>query len=205
MLATCKLLSKLNSTLSKFNQTMAKSKFEYVKSFETDDNLLPNCWIVVKVAGKNFTKFTWDHDFERPNDRRALDLMNRAAVWVMQEFNNVSLAYGKSDEYSFVFRKTTDAYHRRGFKFVTHVSSLFSTSFVYHWHEYLKCTLKYPPVFDTQLFLIPADDNLKDYLCWRQHECHVNNLYNTTFWMLVNRGNVNMEDVNCLNILFMKL
>lgn len=35
---------------------MANSKFEYVKRFETDDRLLPDCWIVVRLDGKGFTK-----------------------------------------------------------------------------------------------------------------------------------------------------
>ena len=35
---------------------MANSKYSYVKHFETDDGLLPDCWIVVRVDGKGFTK-----------------------------------------------------------------------------------------------------------------------------------------------------
>lgn len=38
---------------------MAKSKFEYVKHFEQDDYCLPNCWIVVRVDGRNFHR--WVH------------------------------------------------------------------------------------------------------------------------------------------------
>lgn len=34
--------------------SMAKSKFEYVRDFETDDTCLPNCWIVVRLDGRNF-------------------------------------------------------------------------------------------------------------------------------------------------------
>lgn len=36
---------------------MAKSKFEYVKNFESDEKLLPECWIVVRVDGKGFTRY----------------------------------------------------------------------------------------------------------------------------------------------------
>jgi tRNA(His) 5'-end guanylyltransferase len=36
---------------------MAKSKFEYVKNFESDEKLLPECWIVVRIDGKGFTRF----------------------------------------------------------------------------------------------------------------------------------------------------
>jgi tRNA(His) guanylyltransferase len=39
--------------------------------------------------------------FEKPNDRRALDLMNAAAVEVMKELPDLNIAYGVSDEYRF--------------------------------------------------------------------------------------------------------
>ncbi|XP_061473477.1 probable tRNA(His) guanylyltransferase isoform X2 [Rhineura floridana] len=42
--------------------------------------------------------------------------------------------------------------------------------------------------FDGRVVLYPSDQNLKDYLSWRQADCHVNNLYNTVFWTLVQRG-----------------
>ncbi len=35
---------------------MAKSKFEYVRNFETDDSCLRNCYIVVRLDGRNFHK-----------------------------------------------------------------------------------------------------------------------------------------------------
>jgi len=94
--------------------TMAKSKFEYVKNFERDDNCLPNCWIVVRIDGRNFSRFCETHQFIKPNDLSALELMNRAAITVMQDFKEIILAFGQSDEYSFVFRKDTELYKRRG-------------------------------------------------------------------------------------------
>lgn len=47
---------------------MANSRFDYVRNFEGDDTILPNCWIVVRVDGKAFHKFTQKHDFDKPND-----------------------------------------------------------------------------------------------------------------------------------------
>ncbi len=35
---------------------MAKSRFEYVKQFETFDSVLPNCFILVRIDGKGFSK-----------------------------------------------------------------------------------------------------------------------------------------------------
>lgn len=35
---------------------MAKSQYEYVKSYEIEDRLLPGCWIVIRLDGRGFTK-----------------------------------------------------------------------------------------------------------------------------------------------------
>lgn len=40
--------------------------------------------------------------FQKPNDRRALDLMNAAAVGVMKDLPDLCIAYGVSDEYRYV-------------------------------------------------------------------------------------------------------
>ena len=66
--------------LSQIPDWMAKSKYEYVKAFEADAVLLPHCWVVVRVDGLGFTNFSELHAFEKPNDGRALDLMDRCAV-----------------------------------------------------------------------------------------------------------------------------
>ncbi|KAK3912364.1 putative tRNA(His) guanylyltransferase [Frankliniella fusca] len=168
------------------SSVMAKSKYEYVKTFEQDDKILPNTWIVVRLDGKNFTRFCEKHHLEKPNDKRALHLMSKCATVVMQEFREICLAYGQSDEYSFIFRKDTEIYNRRASKILTNVNSLFSSSYVFFWNIYFgDKKLMYPPTFDGRIVLYPSDTNLRDYLNWRQADVHVNNLYNTTFWMLV--------------------
>ena len=35
---------------------MANSKYEYVKDFEVQDNLLPLTWIVIRIDGRGFSK-----------------------------------------------------------------------------------------------------------------------------------------------------
>lgn len=44
-------------------------------------------------------RFSDKYGFEKPNDRRALDLMNAAAVDVMKDLPDLNIAYGVSDEY----------------------------------------------------------------------------------------------------------
>ena len=40
---------------------------------------VPNCWIVVRLDGKGFHKFSDVHKFAKPNEKPALDLMNKCA------------------------------------------------------------------------------------------------------------------------------
>jgi len=99
-------------------------RYEYVKGFEQPDILLPNTWIVVRIDGRGFHKyvtfaleakqanyqgrdadknrFTSRYDFEKPNDKRGMDLMNAAAMAVMTELPDIVIGYGISDEYSYV-------------------------------------------------------------------------------------------------------
>lgn len=175
---------------------MANSKFEYVRDYEIEDRLLPNCWIIVRIDGRNFHKFSEKHQFTKPNDIRAINLMNRSALTVMQEFKDISIAYGQSDEYSFVIRKDATLFNRRGTKLMTYIVSLFTSSYVFFWSHYFKeVKLKYPPAFDSRIVLYPTDDNMKDYLSWRHVDCHINNLYNTTFWNLVLKGGLTNNEV----------
>ncbi|XP_077122543.1 putative tRNA(His) guanylyltransferase [Ranitomeya variabilis] len=188
MLKRVSLLVKDSRSPANYRQRrdMAKSKFEYVRDFEVPDTCLPNCWAVVRVDGRNFHRFSEQHKFTKPNDLRALLLMNRCAETVMEEIKDICLAYGQSDEYSFVFHKKSNWYKRRASKFITHVVSQLSSSYVFYWNKFFPDqSMLYPPGFDGRVVLYPSMQNLKDYLSWRQADCHINNLYNTVFWALV--------------------
>jgi len=97
---------------------MAGSRFAYVRNFELTDRLLPDTFIVLRIDGhsfhrqfKTFTsrltysltlrlcRFSEDHEFAKPNDVRGLQLMDEAAVSVMETFTDITLAFGESDEF----------------------------------------------------------------------------------------------------------
>ncbi|KAL4631264.1 putative tRNA(His) guanylyltransferase isoform X1 [Arapaima gigas] len=175
---------------------MAKSKFEYVRYFERDDTCLRNCYIVVRLDGRNFHRFAEQHNFVKPNDERALGLMMRSAHSVMEELEDIAIAYGQSDEYSFIFKRSSNWFKRRASKLMTHVASQFSSAYVFYWKDYFgeQQKLLYPPSFDGRVVLYPSNRNLRDYLSWRQADCHVNNLYNTVFWNLVQKGGLTTSE-----------
>ena len=107
------------------------------------------------------------------------------------------LYLGQSDEYSFIFRRKSNIYNRRQNKLISLVVSTFSSAYVFYWSKYFHQTNKdskhyspeqvsllYPPSFDGRCVVYPSEQNIIDYLKWRQVDCHVNNLYNTTFYAL---------------------
>ena len=167
---------------------MANSKYAYVRAFEEATNhlLLPDCFTVVRVDGCAFHRMARVHEWRKPNDKRACDLMVRAAQSVMQRFSpDIAMAYGQSDEFSFLFRRKSHCFRRRVNKLTSIVPSLFSAAFVRHWkHFFPDCELRVDPCFDARTILLPTSLALRDYLSWRQVDCHVNNLYNSTFHAL---------------------
>jgi len=44
-------------------------------------------------------RFSDVHKFEKPNDEKALELMDKSARMVMEEYGDISMAFGESDEY----------------------------------------------------------------------------------------------------------
>ena len=114
--------------------------------------------------------------------------MNRCAQKVIETFSDIILAYGQSDEYSFAFKKQTNIYQRRADKIITTVSSCFSASYAFFFKEYFGTEILDVPIFDGRIVMYPSLKNLKDYFAWRQVDCHINNLYNTCFWKLVEDG-----------------
>ena len=50
------------------------------------------------------SSFSDEHGFKKPNDERALKLMDHAARDVMTEYKDILLAYGESDEFRYKLR-----------------------------------------------------------------------------------------------------
>ncbi|TKY64136.1 tRNA(His) guanylyltransferase 2 [Spatholobus suberectus] len=168
---------------------------EYVRSFEFDSKLMLSTWIVVRIDGCHFHRFSEIHEFVKPNDDRALNLMNSCAVTVIEKFwKDIVFAYGVSDEYSFVLTKTSNLYQRRANKIISAIVSFFTSTYVMRWKDFFsQCELKYPPSFDGRAVCYPSTEILRDYLSWRQVDCHINNQYNSCFWKLVVSGKSKRE------------
>ena len=181
-----------------FTPRMANSRFEYVKSFERENILLPQTHIIIRVDGKGFHKFSDFYNFEKPNDINALNIINLSAMKMMETFPDIILAYGDSDEYSFLLRKNCELFERREFKLITTFASFFSSYYQFYWNAQNspdnQLKIDRLPTFDARAIVYPNRENIIDYFSWRQVDCHINNLYNTTFWMLVLKGGMTTQE-----------
>jgi tRNA(His) guanylyltransferase len=109
--------------------------------------------------------------------------MNLAATQVLTNIPEIVLAYGVSDEYSFVFHKSTALFERRSAKLVTTVVSLFTAAYVTLWDTAFQrrdddtakaaapLNVSMLPTFDGRAVCYPSWENLRDYLSWRQVDC----------------------------------
>ncbi len=59
--------------------------------------------IIFFLLIKHF-RFSEKHEFTKPNDVRALQLMDHAARDLMEEYPDIILAFGESDEFRLVSR-----------------------------------------------------------------------------------------------------
>lgn len=133
-------------------------------------------------------RFSARHAFTKPNDAQALELMNEAARQVMHAFKgHITLAFGESDEYSFLIDKDSTLYNRRqryvamltGSKLVTHIVSLFTSAYVFSWNNYMSVPLSEPPSFDGRLVVYPGPQQVRDYFAWRQADSMLHDSHST--------------------------
>jgi len=111
------------------------------------------------------------------------------------KFSQIYIIFkGESDEFSFIIRRLSKLFNRRQNKITSLIVSSFTSAFVYYWSKHFtshsadgtieSIKLQYPPAFDGRCVLYPNEKLVMDYLKWRQVDCHINNLYNTTFYAL---------------------
>ncbi|EAU85216.2 tRNA guanylyltransferase [Coprinopsis cinerea okayama7 len=141
--------------------------------------------------------------------------MDRAARELMDLFPDIVLAFGESDEYSFLLKKSTTLFNRRQAKILSTLVSAFTGFYMFYWGEYFggksnggegkggeeegkeegeeEVKMQYPASFDGRIVVYPSEKEVKDYFRWRQADTHINNLYNTVFWALVKSGKTTTE------------
>lgn len=171
---------------------MANSKYDFHKEEEQSTDLRFNrgTYIIIRIDGHKFHEFSAEHKFHKPNDKRALDLMVESAKQVIKTYKgHIPLAYGHSDEFSFLIRSSSNLMNRRVFKITSMLPVIFATFYNSNWERFFGATskIKYNAWFDARPKEYPNCNSVMDYFRWRQVDCHINNLYNTTLHALTGR------------------
>lgn len=176
---------------------MANSRYDYHKQEEqwTDLRFNRGTYIIVRVDGHKFHAFTDEHKFHKPNDKRALDLMVESAKQVVRTYKgHIPLAYGHSDEFSFLIRSSSSLLSRRVYKITSMLPVIFATFYNSNWDRFFGDSDKGPVTkkrydawFDARPKEYPNYSAVIDYFRWRQIDCHINNLYNTTLHAITGR------------------
>jgi tRNA(His) 5'-end guanylyltransferase len=82
-----------------------KEKCNYYRDL-TDYRLMPNCWVLVMIDGKNFSKLI-KNKFEKPFDDWFISTMDKTAVHLCKHIQNCVGAFVQSDEISLIIRDST--------------------------------------------------------------------------------------------------
>lgn len=169
---------------------MANSKYDYhnAKELATESRFNEDTYLIVRIDGEKFHKFCPEHNFHKPNDKRGLDLMVEAAKCLMREFKgHIPLAYGHSDEFSFMIRSTSNLLSRRIQKLTSVLTSVFGAHYNDNFDKFFLYRQKHSARFDARIKEYANCKTVIEYFRWRQVDCHVNNLYNTTLHALTGR------------------
>ncbi len=156
---------------------------ELMKTYEmTYEHVIPKrLWIVVRLDGRGFTKFTKSSDrFEKPFDIRFHDAMLLTTEALMNSGLEVLLGYTQSDEISLVISPTDGTFGRRVIKILTVLSGEASAFFSVHFSE--------ATVFDARVLALPDIESVSEYLFTRQEDAHRNALSAQAYWALRKEG-----------------
>jgi tRNA(His) guanylyltransferase len=84
------------------------------KAFEVNSSLLSDCYILIHLDGLNFRKFTDFNEFEKPIDKRNVNLMVECTRQLFNSYkHDIMCAYGFSDEFTFAIEKNSQLFLRK--------------------------------------------------------------------------------------------
>lgn len=135
--------------------------------------VLDGMFVVIRVDGRGFSKYTERAHYGKPFDERFSARMVMAMKKLMVEFN---AAYGHthSDEISILLKPNFDLFNRRAEKLVSVAAGVASMSF--------------GEAFDARLWLGVDTDRAVDYFSWRQADAASNGLSSWAYWTLRHEG-----------------
>lgn len=157
-----------------------KDKCNYYRNL-TDYRLTPNCYIIVMIDGKNFSKLIKNR-FEKPFDEWFISTMDKTALHLCKEVQNCVTAFVQSDEISLILKDnsfTCTPFDGRLCKLQSVIPSMATAYFN---KEIIKRNLelgmsideitKMPDYcFDCKAWSVPTTNESMAWLLYRQIDC----------------------------------
>lgn len=144
-------------------------------------SLMRRAPVIVRVDGKAFHSLT--RGMRRPFDVEFVGCMNSAAIALMEEVQGAKLAYVQSDEISVVVCDYDTIQTEAWFGYrIQKVASIAASLATAAFTEAFR--IRFPerqsrPLFDGRAFSLPDEDEVVNYLIWRQQDAVRNSIQAT--------------------------
>ncbi|WP_200892284.1 tRNA(His) guanylyltransferase Thg1 family protein [Aliterella atlantica] len=140
--------------------------------------LLPGAWVVIRVDGRSFSKFT-EPRFDKPFDLKFHQMMALTAEALLQELQGI-YAYTESDEISLLCAPNWDFCDRSLEKIVSISAGIASATFTQACQHIVH--------FDSRVWLGANKSQVIDYFRWRQADATRCALNGWCYWTLRKAG-----------------
>lgn len=140
--------------------------------------LLPGAWVVIRVDGRSFSKFT-EPRFDKPFDLKFHQMMAATAEALLQELQGI-YAYTESDEISLLCAPAWDFCDRSLEKIVSISAGIASATFTHACQSIVH--------FDSRVWLGANKSQVIDYFRWRQADATRCALNGWCYWTLRKAG-----------------
>lgn len=144
-----------------------------------DVNVPEGLWIIIRVDGRSFTKFTQDMELSKPFDLAFSTWMVGVTELLLTEFQGM-YAYTESDEISVLLPPDFEMFNRSIDKLTSVSAGIASAEFTDLCHV--------PAHFDSRLWIGVTDESVIDYFSWRQADAARCSLNGWVFYTMLKNG-----------------
>lgn len=170
--------------------------------------VLDNTWIVLRIDGRKFSKFT-ESRFDKPFDLRMHSLMSYTTETLVKKLHAV-YGYTESDEISLLFKPDWTLFDREVEKLVSVSAGLASSAFVSRFitngatsanglDSVLMDAAEDLPHFDSRIWVGTTQTDVVDYFRWRQADATRCALNGWAYWTLRKNGDSAGKATTTLN------
>lgn len=158
----------------------------------SQNRIAPGSYIIIRVDGRNFHKYTSATRVARPFDENFNRRMVKVGYEVMGEFNGL-YAQTHSDECSVLLSADSEIFDRRHEKIVSVGASVATSAFAEADCDRAFEVEMDAPTFDAHLSIWSREEDVIDYFHWRYVDSWINCVSAYAYWTLRHNGDTKRE------------